>query len=514
MYKTNFSRKGVGTSTSVLFAGALTLAFAVACGDSGQKQTDGGPGDAKPDSGSTGGAGGHAGSGGTPTGGAGGLGGSPVTGGAGGLGGKGGIAGNTTGGAGGATGGAGGSTGGIGGTLTGGAGGLGGKGGVGGSAGVGGVTPTGGTAGSPTGGAGGLGGTTTGGVGAGGLAGQGGVGAGGAGGGAVTIAHVTGWVDSLDFGFNPCGGLTPPAPKTFTLTNSGGTAAKITAATVSGATAYTTDALNKSIPANGTLVVTVSAPTIPTVSAVPGNYAGTLTFQTDVTGDTSHAVALTEAASGAILTLEAASSFGSFGSVSAGSTARQTFRIINTGNADAMLTATTSSPFVLDQTSISVLKGQSYDDAVTFDASSPIGLMANGHTAKLSFAAGTAVCGSQLADVSLTANTLNGGVVLSTGGLTFYPTCNDPSPAGGSLSITNTGNAAITFTPTILNGYSTVLPTPGSPVTVPAADLLNPGQNVGTVGVTPLVATSSAILTDALTITTSGVTGDSPTSSL
>ena len=68
---------------------------------------------------------------------------------------------------------------------------------------------------------------------------------------------------------------------------------------------------------DGTLVVTVTPPAIPSPSAVPGDYGDTLTIVTDVAGDNPHQIPVTVAAQGAILSFDtsATANFGSFGTI-------------------------------------------------------------------------------------------------------------------------------------------------------------------------------------------------------
>src|SRR5262249_40519622 len=142
-----------------------------------------------------------------------------------------------------------------------------------------------------------------------------------------------------------------------------------TSATFSSGIGYTTTATTSTtIPANGHLDVTVDAPAIPQLSAVPGNYADTLTIVTDIAGDAPHTLPLTESALGAILAWDtsATANFGSFGSVPAGTSLPENFKVVNTGNAPSVVTLSTTAPFGIGTPSFTVTENSSQDDTVSF----------------------------------------------------------------------------------------------------------------------------------------------------
>lgn len=111
------------------------------------------------------------------------------------------------------------------------------------------------------------------------------------------VETLSGWPTApIDFGGNACGGAAP-AGQTFTLINSGTVAAHIVSVTFGGVADYASSAAaGATVPAGGTLVVTLTAPAIPFPSAVPGSYSGSVTYTTDSPSDTPHQVNLTEQA--------------------------------------------------------------------------------------------------------------------------------------------------------------------------------------------------------------------------
>src|SRR5262249_9939939 len=147
-----------------------------------------------------------------------------------------------------------------------------------------------------------------------------------------------------------CG--TAAGGQTFTLHNAGSVPAHITKADVTGG--YSTDALNAAIPANGDLVVHVSAPNIPATSVIPKDYTGTLTLRTDAVNDSAdHVVNFKESARGAILSWNVPATFGAFGSVTIQGPQSplppsEPFTLVNSGNADSAITLTTGAPFSVD----------------------------------------------------------------------------------------------------------------------------------------------------------------------
>ena len=301
--------------------------------------------------------------------------------------------------------------------------------GAGGAGGSGGVGATGGTGG--TGGAGGSGGAS------------------GTGGSTnpdapVSPASITGWpTDIFDFGLNPCAGEAP-AVQTFTLTNSGGSAAHITSAAFTGSAGYTSDAAGKTISAGGTLVVTIHAPAIPQVSTPGASFDDTLTIQTDVPSDDQHLVNVTERAQGAVLAWNTTVTFGSFGSLPPGQTTSDNFHVLNSGNLAAQVTLVATGAFSVTSTSpVNITAGHSADGTVDFTAPDAAG-PATG-TLTLALATPVAICQPLPSPLPLTGSSLNGAIALSDLSLNFATACG-ASAANQSFTITNTGTAAMAWT--------------------------------------------------------------------
>jgi hypothetical protein len=185
---------------------------------------------------------------------------------------------------------------------------------------------------------------------------------------------VTGWpVTTVDFGQAPCGGAAP-ANQPFTLMNSGNIGVTIASATT-GPTdpAYSTDAVGKTIPAGGQLVVNLIAPPIPQTSLVPGSYNGTLTFTTNP-GAVVNTVAVTEEAQGAILALDTSQSpnFGAFGNIATGQFLQQSFNVVNSGNAPADVSIALNTPFSVASSTFTVGSGATFTNSVTYSPTDPV----------------------------------------------------------------------------------------------------------------------------------------------
>ncbi len=249
---------------------------------------------------------------------------------------------------------------------------------------------------------------------------------------------VTGWPTTTeDFGGGDCGGSAPAAQQ-FTLTNSGSLAAHITAITFAGTSGYATNAtVGEAIPANGgTITVTLTAPAIPFPSAVPGSYGGSVTFTTDVAGDTPHQINLTEHAVGAILAWDtsATPNFGNFGTVPAGTNANQGFAVVNSGNATSSVTLAANTPFSVLPATFNVSGGSNQSDSATFSPqtfgpfTSPLVM------------SGTNLCKPVPAALNLTGTGQAGGLSLSSQSLQFTVNCG-ATAASQTITLTNKGNA-------------------------------------------------------------------------
>jgi hypothetical protein len=263
---------------------------------------------------------------------------------------------------------------------------------------------------------------------------------------------VTGWPTATeDFGGGACNGPAPAA-QTFTLTNKGSLDAHITAITFAGYMGYTTNAtVGEAIPANGgTIVVSISAPAIPFPSAVPGNYAASVTFTTDVAGDSPHQINLTEHAVGAILAWDtsATTNFGNFGTVPAGTNANQAFAVVNSGNATSSVTLAANTPFSVLPATFNVSGGSNQSDVATFSPqtfgpfTSPLVM------------SGTNLCQAVPAALNLTGTGQAGGLGLSSQSLQFTVNCGATATAQ-TITLTNNGNASFNWNAQLPNGTAT-----------------------------------------------------------
>ena len=279
---------------------------------------------------------------------------------------------------------------------------------------------------------------------------------------------VTGWPSAaLDFGLNPCGGAAP-AGQSFTLHNAGAVVAHLSTVAFSGTVGYTTDAAaGASIPANGDLTIHVSAPAIPGTSAVPGTYGDTLTITTDVAGDTSHQVLVTEGARGAVLSWDTAATanFGAFGQVPVGTTANQGFNVVNAGNAAADVTIATQGPFSATPVSFNVAADSLQTGSASFTPTTY-----GGASNPLSLATTSVICQPLPAALSLAGTGQQGGISLSTQSMSFTTACGATgTPA--TFTVTNSGNLPMTWTAALLQGA-------GSAFTfAPATETVAPARN-------------------------------------
>jgi hypothetical protein len=367
------------------------------------------------------------------------------------------------------------------------------------------------------GGSGGAGGSTqVGNGGAGGTIDANGTGTGGAGGGAsgtggstnpdapVLPASIAGWpTDVFDFGLNPCAGEAPVV-QTFTLTNSGGSAAHITSAAFTGSAGYTSDAAGKTIPAGGTLVVTIHAPAIPQVSTPGASFDDTLTIQTDVPNDDQHLVNVTESAQGAVLAWNTAETFGSFGSLAPGETTSDNFHVLNSGNLAAQVSLVATGAFSVTSTSpVNITAGHSGDGTVAFTAPDAAG-PATG-TLSLALATPVAICQPLPSPLPLTGSSINGAMALSALSLNFATACG-ASATSQSFTITNTGTAAMSWEAALEGGGGSIFHISSSGDTLAAPVNGNP-EPTSQVTVSTGSPSSATIVSDTIDISTN-IIGD------
>lgn len=257
-----------------------------------------------------------------------------------------------------------------------------------------------------------------------------------------TIGNVTGFpTTALDFGPSPCGGAARAA-QSFTLTSSGAVPVTLTSISFGGNKGYQVNRTNGAVvPANGSLVVTVTPPAIPSPSAVPGDYGDTLTILTDIAGDGAHQIPVSVTAQGAILSFDtsATAGFGSFGTIPKGTTASHPFVVTNTGNAAAAVTASAGAPFGVTLASFNLgANGQqalsaTFTPAVAGPQTGSLGINASG------------LCQPLPSNLPLSGTGQDGGVSLSTNALSFSAECNTTATPQ-TFMLNNIGAVPVTWT--------------------------------------------------------------------
>jgi hypothetical protein len=348
--------------------------------------------------------------------------------------------------------------------------------------------------------------------------------------GAGVFGALSGWPTSytlagegIDFGEVACGAT--GETQTFSLTNGSTKAVTIETATLSSDYAFSTDlTAGTVIPNNSSVLFEVTAPPIPYPSTPGATYTGTLTVTTNGASDAPHVLQLTEEARGAVLTVSGGSSFGTFGSVTTGTTASQPFTILNSGT-DATITLKAAdvppedvSPFGVTTTTIDSSSGldeaQSFPDTLTF---API---ATGSFSGTLTVTADALCQPAPGPISLSATgvsseSADGGeedagpalTASPTGTLDFFSTCatlpGSPITNLGSprtVTVTNTSGAPVTFTASVGTSFFSV---------APAGSTLGAGQSID-LTVTPAVVNgyppAGGIANDSLVIQSSGQT--------
>jgi hypothetical protein len=313
--------------------------------------------------------------------------------------------------------------------------------------------------------------------------------------GAGSVGVINGWpVNGLDFGAANCGG-TAPAPKSFTLTNSGPVGATITGVTFAGdggAGFSTNIQVGESIAPDGGLSVAVAAPPV----SAPGNVTPittTLVINTDADpSSTGTSVTLREEPTGAILKfdtaatttgLPASTTFGSFGaSPLLGQPQSQKFGVTNMGNAPATVAlfastnvaavtdagpadasadgeavaGTPPAPFMVGLSPLTVPPAPQTEstDTVVF---APV--VAGGNTGSLGMSlappeldagadagAQTYLCAPLPSSLSLAGTGIGGSPNISPTSLTFNASCGSPAPPDQqTIVLTNTGTVTMNW---------------------------------------------------------------------
>jgi len=311
---------------------------------------------------------------------------------------------------------------------------------------------------------------------------------------------LTGWpTAALDFGANPCGGEALAA-MTFTLTNMGGTTVTLTKARFTG-TGYTSNAEGKTVPSAESLVVTVSAPPVPPTANLPTAYDDILAIETDIPNDDQHLISVTESAQGAILVWDTVPEFGAFGALAPGHTTGASFHVINMGNVTAQVTLATTGQFtVTSQTPVTILARSASDSAIAFVPT--IGGAAVG-TLAMGLATPVALCQPLPAALALTGTSINGALALSSVSLSFTSECGAETPDSKTLTVTNTGTVAMTWSAALEAGSGSAFEI--SPTTSTLTPPDGGSEPSAVITVTPTAPSGATPITDAINITTDAI---------
>jgi hypothetical protein len=313
--------------------------------------------------------------------------------------------------------------------------------------------------------------------------------------GTIGVAKLS--TTAVSFGSVTCG--TAASATTVTLSNTGSASFTWNAALASG-TNYTISPTSGTVAAGGSVNVTVTPSTVPVAGSVAA-LTDTLTFTTNIPGDSAHAVSITETPSGAILT-ESPSTI-NFGNVSVSSSSTQAMTVKNVGNVAAQFAFTIgsgSTSITVPTSSQSLAAGGTTSVNATF-APTQSGSFSN--TATLGVPNGTALCGPLPSTISLTGTGTIGVAGVSPGNVDFGLVNCGSAPSGKPVVISNTGTASFTFTASLNAGASSPFA-----LTVPSTTVAANGSVTLTVSPQPVPAAGSiAALTDTLHITTS-IPGD------
>ena len=311
---------------------------------------------------------------------------------------------------------------------------------------------------------------------------------------------------ALAFGPVNCG--TTAAPQMLTLMNSGNAALTYSAALGAGTSSpFTINNSFGSLSAGGSVTITVTPSAIPGTASVQDNgFGDVLNITTNVVGDNTHVVPLTQTASGAILAFMPASL--DFGSVPVTTTSTGAFQLVNTGNAAANASLASSNPlFTVPAGPTAVAGGGAQMLSASFSPGNDTNAQTG--TATVTVAAGDVLCAPLPPPLALAGTGTNGSVAYSPASLAFGNTPCGQSATAQDITFTNSGNQAYTVTPTLGMGIT-------SPYTVtmnPASGVVAASGGTLTVTVTPTaIPAVSAVpgnYNDILSIATT-VSGDAP----
>jgi hypothetical protein len=314
----------------------------------------------------------------------------------------------------------------------------------------------------------------------------------------------------LTFGNNGevnCGNTA--ASQAFVISNSGAASYDWTATLGLGTSSpFSLSPPNGTIQAMGKQTVMVVPAAIPmTASTADEGYSDVVTINTDIPGDTPHAVRLHETAAGAVLSFQPASI--DFGGVPTGSSSNAPFSVMNAGNLGANVSlGSTNGDFSVDQPGPTLVAGAaSLNATATFTPGSST--VAQNATLTLSVGTSDVLCAPLPSPLALSGTGTSGTVSYSPVALDFGSVNCGTTAMPQTVTFSNTGNQSYTISPVLgLGGAS-----PYSISMAPTSGVVAPG-GMATITVTPGAVPARSPVTpnlygDTLTVSTN-VMGDVP----
>ena len=279
---------------------------------------------------------------------------------------------------------------------------------------------------------------------------------------------------AVDFGLVPCGTTAPP--QTVTLTNAGPIPLAISLSLLNGGTAFGADLTNITRGGNAGASITlqpaeqaalrISPKAIPAVSPTTADYyTDTISVTTDpVIPGATFTVGVKQTARGAILAY--VPSGADFGAVPVNHSATSDFVIANTGNDNAEITLSSDNPrFTYNKLGpFAVAAANQTPVTATFSAADT---PPQAGKLKMTVSAGTTLCSAVPADFTMAGSGSTGAALVSPTSLLFgsagLVACGTQA-ASIPVTITNSGNAAFTYTAAFTSGASsyTMSPTTGT----------------------------------------------------
>ena len=224
--------------------------------------------------------------------------------------------------------------------------------------------------------------------------------------------------NALSFGPTGCGPVAPP--QTVTLTNSGNATLQwsLALSNTSPSRYVVTPTTVGSLAQGASVTLTVTPGAIPATSSVQTNlYADAITINTDAVGDLPHTIALSRTAKGAILAFNPASL--AFGERPVATTGTAPLQVVNSGNAGATVTLTSSAAaFVVTPASPELISAGS-PGAFTGAFSPGASATAQTGSVTMSTLASDTLCAPLPLPLVLTGTGTNEVVALTPGALTF-----------------------------------------------------------------------------------------------